>query len=1562
MSAAGTPEQTWSLALGKMDLMDQDITFITDETFDFGLGSFSDSPEDCAEEDNGKAIPGPIHFTERCVAKRIDLNIQGGDKSCNSRDTLLRWSPLSTEKLEEVVKEANCLAAQLEKCAMQEKENSNLLINGSSFLNQPTPEGNPLVKVRLLQEERHSPKVPRSPRRETFFVMNSPLKDLLPTIDLESVSPSASPLSSLPLESPLPPSIGESPFHTSLISRTVGCPQPSGKKIQKKSTPKKTPTSSPVKKTTCNPKLSSLSSEKAQAQKERNSLIHPVLQPVLSLVRQKIAAQKNPLFPVNSSFILESSQAQEKVGVHKDKNSPIHCNSKVKSSATREKIESRTKTHLLIHSSPQLESSPAREAQSTSSSPVLSHRKEEFSPVHEKVETKKTRHSIIFSTAKIESSSKEEKASAHKKNRSPINTSPNLECLFTMQEFETPKTMRSNHKLKYSPTQAKTESPWMQQPLILFSSKKESPPIHIKIEAQKSQQLPICSSPKGQSLSVREMVFMDQSWQSHSHLSPKVESSPAKKNTEAVKRRYSLIHPSSSIEFSLEKEEVDALMTKHAPSHNNPKAEPLQSDEVDTLKNAVSLIHASPKLGCVAEQEEAEAQSSMHSSIHISLNLESSQLKEEEDAPNNKYSSINTSTTLKYSSQVVETDMNEYINIYQSPQLESLSPQMSGAHRNGDSPIYFSNNLKSVTVEENAEDQSNRPTNMNTTLGSSASREDETDRNSICIATEAFVHNSKLSPIHGSPKGDSTSSREAENHNHMDFQIHTSPKLGSEQGINDDQKKRDSLLHTIHNCQLSLGWQESKAHDSSHSPVHSHPTLVSSPSQESHRSSKSPLHQSVKPGPSPSQEIDTRKSSFKLGSSPKLQTTDVQNNIDSPIEPILNVLPSPAEEATEAHESRYSAINPSSTLGSSPSLEMFMNWHSPLPQSPKLGSSIVLNIDDTQIISSSPVNGVLSELSSLRVEEGKELQIEHSLIQISTRVGYSPSHQVHMSRHFPDTQDLKEEPLLSQEIPPHTCRDSPIYNVMQVASSPAPQKAEAEMKKHSPNNICPNTRSLPMQEAEAPKNRQSPIHVIPILDCSPSPEIGTPKKHSPEHTSPKLESSPTLEKANVKKIRTSPIQSSPKLGPSPKPKLTKSHNDRHFPIHTSPKLKSSPELVKIVAQNNRHSPSQQKRDSESSQVCKNQEVQKKSHSPIHTSPILAIPLMRKNAEAENIRNSHIHAIPTLDSSLSTENAEANDNGHLSIYPSLKQKPSPVQEKLIAQKNTSSSIQQRLTIDTSPTKEKSLTPKSRHLPMYFKPKQNSSIAQEKVVSKKNTASMIHQRLKLESSTSQEKANAEKNRQPPIYSSPKLECAHATKVVRSPIYTSPKLKPASTHDKTETQKTRHSPVHVHHKLVTVPPQEKIQTQKTEHLPPRSSAKVESTFAWKKAEPRKKTLTEIGLMRPKAFSSAVNSQPPVTTSTNEKQVRNTGIPLPTSKLPVSSIPKSIGLKARSITPGLVGPQPNLDKQAGARFGLPRPTSAPATKGPHGSSLIPSRIPTVTTTSRLQPPKKVIIPGTQR
>lgn len=64
--------------------------------------------------------------------------------------------PLSPEKLEEILDEANRLAAQLEQCALQERESSG---------EGPGPR-----------------RGKASPRRETFVLKDSPVRDLLPTV------------------------------------------------------------------------------------------------------------------------------------------------------------------------------------------------------------------------------------------------------------------------------------------------------------------------------------------------------------------------------------------------------------------------------------------------------------------------------------------------------------------------------------------------------------------------------------------------------------------------------------------------------------------------------------------------------------------------------------------------------------------------------------------------------------------------------------------------------------------------------------------------------------------------------------------------------------------------------------------------------------------------------------------------------------------------------------------------------------------------------------------------------------------------------------------------------------------------------------------------------------------------------------------------------------------------------------------------------------------------------------------------------------------------------------
>ncbi|KAM6040887.1 LOW QUALITY PROTEIN: proline/serine-rich coiled-coil protein 1 [Theristicus caerulescens] len=105
---------------------ERDVRFVTEESFDFGFLSPSDSREEDDDEEENPAGAG-------------------GDSG--------RWSPLRGARLEEMVREATRLAAQLERC----------------HLPPPVPSG--------------PPRSPRSPRRETFVVKDSPVRALLPTVE-----------------------------------------------------------------------------------------------------------------------------------------------------------------------------------------------------------------------------------------------------------------------------------------------------------------------------------------------------------------------------------------------------------------------------------------------------------------------------------------------------------------------------------------------------------------------------------------------------------------------------------------------------------------------------------------------------------------------------------------------------------------------------------------------------------------------------------------------------------------------------------------------------------------------------------------------------------------------------------------------------------------------------------------------------------------------------------------------------------------------------------------------------------------------------------------------------------------------------------------------------------------------------------------------------------------------------------------------------------------------------------------------------------------------------------
>uniref|UniRef100_A0A2I3HVF5 Proline and serine rich coiled-coil 1 n=1 Tax=Nomascus leucogenys TaxID=61853 RepID=A0A2I3HVF5_NOMLE len=129
-----------------MEDLEEDVRFIVDETLDFvGL-----SPSDRYQP----LYPTYFPLTVPLCLKPLTAEL---------------LAPFIPEKLEEILDEANRLAAQLEQCALQERESAG--------------EG--------LGPRRVKP----SPRRETFVLKDSPVRDLLPTVNsLTRSTPSPSSL------------------------------------------------------------------------------------------------------------------------------------------------------------------------------------------------------------------------------------------------------------------------------------------------------------------------------------------------------------------------------------------------------------------------------------------------------------------------------------------------------------------------------------------------------------------------------------------------------------------------------------------------------------------------------------------------------------------------------------------------------------------------------------------------------------------------------------------------------------------------------------------------------------------------------------------------------------------------------------------------------------------------------------------------------------------------------------------------------------------------------------------------------------------------------------------------------------------------------------------------------------------------------------------------------------------------------------------------------------------------------------------------------------------------
>lgn len=143
-----------------MEDLKEDVKFIVDETLDFG----GLSPSDSHEEEDVTVSVSPEKPLRRGLSHRSNPNAVAPAVQA------VRFSlgPLSPEKLEEILDEANRLAAQLEECALQDRDSA------AAGPARPSPRGKP------------------SPRRETFVLKDSPVRDLLPTVSSWSTPPPSS--------------------------------------------------------------------------------------------------------------------------------------------------------------------------------------------------------------------------------------------------------------------------------------------------------------------------------------------------------------------------------------------------------------------------------------------------------------------------------------------------------------------------------------------------------------------------------------------------------------------------------------------------------------------------------------------------------------------------------------------------------------------------------------------------------------------------------------------------------------------------------------------------------------------------------------------------------------------------------------------------------------------------------------------------------------------------------------------------------------------------------------------------------------------------------------------------------------------------------------------------------------------------------------------------------------------------------------------------------------------------------------------------------------------------
>ncbi|MBZ3889285.1 G2 and S phase-expressed protein 1 [Sciurus carolinensis] len=160
------------LANGEPQLRGGRGVLLADEKFDFDLSLSSSS----ANEDD-EVFFGPVGHRERCIAASLELSSQiAAPPRLPACDSARALSPLSAEKFVEVYREARLLALQLERHSREEAQAAEPGSSSSQGVERFIQESK--LKVKLFEKEQEMEKSPKSLKRETYYLSDSPFQGL----------------------------------------------------------------------------------------------------------------------------------------------------------------------------------------------------------------------------------------------------------------------------------------------------------------------------------------------------------------------------------------------------------------------------------------------------------------------------------------------------------------------------------------------------------------------------------------------------------------------------------------------------------------------------------------------------------------------------------------------------------------------------------------------------------------------------------------------------------------------------------------------------------------------------------------------------------------------------------------------------------------------------------------------------------------------------------------------------------------------------------------------------------------------------------------------------------------------------------------------------------------------------------------------------------------------------------------------------------------------------------------------------------------------------------------